>query len=87
MGSVREDLRDQVVAIHETATEAWSDVVLFIRETWPALIVLLTLLILALWIADPAPPRHVSIAAGLLAVLMRRWGKSMPHILQSRALR
>ncbi|WP_284446789.1 TAXI family TRAP transporter solute-binding subunit [Fluviibacter phosphoraccumulans] len=64
MGSVREDLRDQVVAIHETATEAWSDVVLFIRETWPALIVLLTLLILALWIADPAPPRHVSMATG-----------------------
>ena len=37
---------------------------LFIRETWPALIVLLTLLILALWIADPAPPRHVSMATG-----------------------
>ena len=64
MGSVREDLRDQVVAIHETATEAWSDVVLFIRETWPALIVLLTVLILALWLADPAPPRHVSMATG-----------------------
>ena len=64
MGSVREDLRDQVVAIHETATEAWSDVVLFIRETWPALIVLMTVLILALWLADPAPPRHVSMATG-----------------------
>ena len=64
MGSVHEDLRDQVVAIRETATEAWRDVVLFIRETWPALVVLLALLILVLWLADPAPPRHVSMATG-----------------------
>lgn len=64
MGSVREDLRDQVVAIKETSVEAWSDLVSFVKETWPALVVLFVVLTVALWLADPAPPRHISMATG-----------------------
>lgn len=64
MGSFREDVRDQMVAIRETVIDGWNDLVMFIKETWPALLVLLTVLVVALWVADPAPPRHVMMATG-----------------------
>ena len=64
MGSVREDVRDQLSAIRETLVDNWRDVRAFVQETWPALVVLLVLLVLAIWVADPAPPRHVVVATG-----------------------
>ncbi len=64
MASVREDLRDQIEAIRETVVDGCHDVKTFVLETWPALTVLLLILIGALWIADPAPPRHVMMATG-----------------------
>ena len=64
MGKFREDVRDQVAAIRETIVDGWSDARLFVLETWPALILLLLILIVAIWWADPAPPRHVLMATG-----------------------
>lgn len=64
MGSVREDVRDQLSAIRETLFDSWRDLRSFVHETWPALVLLLLLLVAALWIADPAPPRHVVVATG-----------------------
>ena len=57
MGSFREDVRDQIVAIRETLVDSWNDLRLFVLETWPALIILLIILGVAIWMADPAPPR------------------------------
>ncbi len=64
MGTVREDVQDQIVAIRETIMDGWKDLKSFILETWPALTILLVILVGALWIADPAPPRHVVMATG-----------------------
>lgn len=64
MGTVREDVQDQIVAIRETIMDGWKDLKSFILETWPALTILLVVLVGALWIADPAPPRHVVMATG-----------------------
>ena len=64
MGTFQEDVKDQIVAIRETIAESVRDVVTFVSETWPALLLLLTLLLVALWMADPAPPRHVWVATG-----------------------
>jgi TRAP-type uncharacterized transport system substrate-binding protein len=64
MGSFREDVRDQVVAIRETFVDAWNDARQFVQETWPALILLLLILAVAIWVAKPAPPRHVIMATG-----------------------
>ena len=64
MGSFREDVRDQIVAIRETLIDSWNDLRLFVLETWPALIILLIILGVAIWMADPAPPRHVTMATG-----------------------
>ena len=64
MGTVREDLQDQIVAIRETVMDSWKDLKSFVQETWPALTILLVILVVALWVADPAPPRHVWMATG-----------------------
>ena len=64
MGSFREDIRDQVAAIQETIVDGWRDARLFVLETWPALTLLVLILAAALWMADPAPPRHVVMATG-----------------------
>lgn len=64
MGTVREDLQDQIVAIRETVMDSWKDLKSFVQETWPALTMLLVILVVALWVADPAPPRHVWMATG-----------------------
>jgi TRAP-type uncharacterized transport system substrate-binding protein len=64
MGTVREDLQDQIIAIRETVMDSWKDLKSFVQETWPALTILLVILIIAVWVADPAPPRHVVMATG-----------------------
>lgn len=64
MGSFREDVRDQAIAIRETFVDGWNDARVFVGETWPALLILLIVLVAALWMADPAPPRHVTMATG-----------------------
>lgn len=64
MATVREDVQDQIIAIRETVIDGWKDLKSFVQETWPALTILLVILIGALWIADPAPPRHVVMATG-----------------------
>ncbi len=64
MGTVREDLQDQIIAVRETVVDSWKDLKSFVLETWPALTVLLIILVIALWFADPAPPRHVIMATG-----------------------
>lgn len=64
MATVREDLQDQIVAIRETVFDGWKDLKSFVQETWPALTFLFVLLIVALWVADPAPPSHVVMATG-----------------------
>lgn len=64
MATVREDVQDQIIAIRETVIDGWKDLKSFIQETWPALTILLVILVGALWIADPAPPRHVVMATG-----------------------
>ncbi len=64
MGTFREDVNEQIDAIRETIAEAWRDLVAFVVETWPALTLLLILLVVAIWMADPAPPRQVWMATG-----------------------
>ena len=64
MGKFREDINEQIDAIGETIAEGWRDLVAFVSETWPALLILLLLAVAALWVADPAPPRHVWVATG-----------------------
>ena len=64
MGSFREDVRDQAIAIHETFVDGWNDLRQFVLETWPALVVLFIILCVAIWVADPAPPRHVLMVTG-----------------------
>ena len=64
MSTVREDLQDQIIAIRETVMDSWKDLKSFLQETWPALTVLFVILVIALWVADPAPPRHVWMATG-----------------------
>ena len=64
MATVREDLQDQIIAIRETVMDSWKDLKSFVQETWPALTILLVILIVAVWVADPAPPRHVVMATG-----------------------
>ena len=64
MGTFREDVRDQLDAIRETITEGWRDLRSFVSETWPALTLLVILAGVAIWVADPAPPRDIWVATG-----------------------
>jgi TRAP-type uncharacterized transport system substrate-binding protein len=64
MGKFKDDVTEQIEAIRETVVEVWHDFVAFVTETWPALTLLLILLVVAIWVADPAPPRQVWMATG-----------------------
>jgi TRAP-type uncharacterized transport system substrate-binding protein len=64
MATFREDVQDQIIAIRETMIDGWKDLKSFVQETWPALTILLVILVGALWIADPAPPRQIWAATG-----------------------
>ena len=86
MGSFHEDVRDQIVAIRETIVDGWNDLVQFIRETWPALTILLVILLAALWVADPAPPRHVLMATGPAGSSNQALGEKYQHYFAERGI-
>lgn len=64
MGKFSDDVKEQFEAIRETIAESWRDLTAFVTETWPALVFLAILLVGAIWIAHPAPPREVHMATG-----------------------
>ncbi|MBU3615680.1 TAXI family TRAP transporter solute-binding subunit [Polynucleobacter sp. JS-Polo-80-F4] len=64
MGSFKEDLQETCLGISESAQQSWSDFTQFLHETWPILILLLTILMGIWWYSDPPPPRHVLMATG-----------------------
>ena len=64
MGSFKENVKETFLGLSESAQERWSDFTQFLQETWPLLILLLTILMGIWWYADPPPPRHVLMATG-----------------------
>lgn len=64
MAKFYESVQEQAVAIKETIIDLFSDIKLFIIEAWPVLLVLFSVLVIALWVVDPVPPRHVVMAVG-----------------------
>ena len=87
MGSFHEDVRDQIVAIHETIVDGWSDLVQFVKETWPALTILFIILVGAIWWADPAPPPHVVMATGPAGSSNEVLGKKYQEYFASQGIR
>jgi len=65
MGSFKEDFKDTVVALLETAQDQYRDAVSFVKETWPLLLILAIILIglIAYW--NPPPPRYIMMASGI----------------------
>ncbi len=65
MSSFKEDFKDILVALLETAQDQYRDAVSFIKETWPLLFLLLAILIglIAYW--NPPPPRYIMMASGI----------------------
>ncbi len=65
MGSFKEDVKDTVVALLETAHDQYREVVSFVKETWPLLLLLAIILIglIAYW--NPPPPRQIVMASGI----------------------
>lgn len=64
MGSFKGNAKETFLGLSESIQEWWGDFTQFTRETWPVLILLLTILMGIWWYADPPPPRQVQIATG-----------------------
>jgi hypothetical protein len=87
MSSFREDVRDQIVAIRETIGDGWNDLIQFVKETWPALTILLLILIGAIWWADPAPPPHLVMATGPVGSSNEVLGKKYQEYFAAQGIR
>ena len=64
MASFKENVKETFLGLSESAHEWWVDFTQFMREAWPILILLLTILMGIWWYADPPPPQHVLMATG-----------------------
>jgi TRAP-type uncharacterized transport system substrate-binding protein len=64
MGSVKEDVKEHIVASHEFLRDRWSHYVQILKEIWPLILLLIFVAGVAIWFAKPAPPNHVFIATG-----------------------
>jgi TRAP-type uncharacterized transport system substrate-binding protein len=64
MDSFKNEVRDHVIAIYEIVREEIKNVFQFIREAWLLILLLLSLLAVVIWLAKPAPPKHVLIGTG-----------------------
>ncbi len=65
MGSFKEDVKDTVIALLETAQDQYRDAINFLKETWPLLVLLgaILLTLIAYW--NPPPPRYIMMASGI----------------------
>jgi TRAP-type uncharacterized transport system substrate-binding protein len=59
-----DDLKDLPQAIRETLREEISGWIRMLREVWMLLLLLFLLIAALLWLAKPAPPRSIAMAAG-----------------------
>jgi TRAP-type uncharacterized transport system substrate-binding protein len=64
MDSFKHEVRDHVIAIYEVVREEIKNVIQFIREAWLLILLLLSLFAVVIWLAKPAPPKHVLIGTG-----------------------
>lgn len=64
MTGFKEDVSEHIAAVYQTVADelkSWFDL---IKEIWPLLLLLLVGLSVLLWLAKPAPPKKVLMAAG-----------------------
>ena len=64
MRILKEDLRKQTSTIYETIVEELKIWQKFVHDAWLPLFLLFVALVLAIWFAKPAPPKHVLMAVG-----------------------
>lgn len=64
MDNYKNEIRDYVIAVYETACDELRTWKQFMIEAWPLLLLLLAGLGLAIWLAKPAPPKHIQMATG-----------------------
>lgn len=64
MGTVKEDIVEHCKAIYETIADELTSWYNFTRETWPLLVLLFSAIGLVIWMAKPAPPKHVLMGSG-----------------------
>jgi TRAP-type uncharacterized transport system substrate-binding protein len=64
MDSFKNEVREHVVATYETVREELKNGVQFIREAWVLILLLLSLIAVVIWLAKPAPPKHVLMGTG-----------------------
>jgi TRAP-type uncharacterized transport system substrate-binding protein len=65
MGSVKEDFKEHIEASLELLRDRCFSLIRLLRETWPLLLLLVIIAGMVIWLAKPAPPRHVVIASGV----------------------
>jgi TRAP-type uncharacterized transport system substrate-binding protein len=64
MDNYKNEIRDHVVAAYETVREEFRTWRQFVIEAWPLLTLLLIGIGIAVWLAKPAPPKHIQMATG-----------------------
>lgn len=64
MGTFKEDLQNQLVAIYETIDENIQTAYQYFLEIWLPVTAIVVILAVLLLTADPAPPRHVLMGSG-----------------------
>ena len=82
MDNYKNEIRDHVVAAYETVREEFRTWRQFVIEAWPLLTLLLIGIGIAVWLAKPAPPKHIQMATGSeggsYAILAKKWLRCPP---------
>ncbi|QWD91322.1 TAXI family TRAP transporter solute-binding subunit [Polynucleobacter sp. MWH-Braz-FAM2G] len=65
MDSLKEEIREHISAIYQTALDEIKNVFNLLKEIWPLLFLLLLALSVLIWFAKPAPPKKVLMATGV----------------------
>jgi len=86
MGSFKEDLKETFLGLSEAAQDRWADFTQFLREAWPLLALLLTILMGIWWYADPPPPRHVLMATGSVGSSDEALGKKYVEFFKEKGI-
>jgi len=64
MASLKEDIFEHVTAIYETIADEIKSWLNLLKEAWPLILLLLAGLAIVVWVAKPAPPHKIVMAAG-----------------------
>jgi TRAP-type uncharacterized transport system substrate-binding protein len=86
MNGFKNFFKDATIGLYEVTQDKLRELLQFLKETWPFLLILLTMLFIVILLADPSPPKHIILATGPKGSSLEEVGKKYAEFFSKRGI-